>query len=141
MSDSPYTPPKTALLPPDRPLEIPADITRKIRNCGIAGLVSAAITCVFTFVALSGPNPLGLDIGAFVDAALMAGLAVGVLRKQSRACAVLMVVLFVLNKAIMWSATGTLTGLSISLVFLWFFGQGVVGTFQWYKLRAMGDAQ
>jgi hypothetical protein len=64
----------------------------------------------------------------------MLGLSYGVYRK-SRVCAVLMLAFFLLNKVIMWMNAGTPNGVVMSLVFFWLFGQGVVGTFEYHKLR------
>jgi len=84
---------------------------------------------------IGGANPLGLSFGAFADIALMAVFTFGVY-KNSRVCAILMLVLFVLNKALMWAENGQISGVPVALVFLWFYVQGVIGTFQHHKVLA-----
>lgn len=54
--------------------------------------------------------------------------------KKSRTCAVLMLLLFAANKVIMWFESGSVSGLPVSLIFLYFYFMGVVGTFQYHKI-------
>ena len=134
MSDNPYRTPEAALDQPAPQIDIPEEITKKIKNCWIAGLISIAITLVFTLIAISGTNILGLNAWSFIDVAILAALTFGVYKK-SRVCATLLLVFFVVNKVIMWMEAGTPSGLPMAIVFFWFFGQGVVGTFQFHKLK------
>lgn len=141
MPNNPYSPPKATLEQSAPPIDIPEGIAKKIKNCWMAGLISVCITVVFTLIALSGTNVIGLDAWSFIDAIIMAGLTFGVYKK-SRVCAVLLLTFFALNKVIMWSQTGNISGLLLALVFFWFFGQGVVGTFQFHKVKnALASAQ
>lgn len=133
MSHNPYESPKTDVEQNSAENAVPAPILKKIRSCWIAGLVSAGITLIFAFLALFGVSAFGIDEWAFVDAAIMVALVFGVYKK-SRTCAILLFVFFAFNKALMWYEAGSVKGLPIALLFFWFFGQGIVGTFQYQKL-------
>jgi hypothetical protein len=53
--------------------------------------------------------------------------------------AVLLFALFVLQKVLMLQAAGTVSGAPMALVILWFYGQGIVGTFEYQRLRKAFD--
>jgi hypothetical protein len=138
MLHNPYESPKAVLEQNAPATEVPDAVMKKIRNCWVAGLISVGLTFVFTLLALSGVDVLGLDAWAFVDIAIMLGLAFGVYKK-SRVCAVLLLAFFLLNKAIMWSEAGSPKGWPLTLVFLWFFAQGIVGTVQFHRAKGRRD--
>jgi serine/threonine-protein kinase len=128
---------------PEAPLEVQAvdepdeKVAKKIKHAWIAGLISGSITLVFVFLALSGNGVAGIDAWALVDAVAILGLTYGVYRK-SRACAVLLFAFFLANKLMMWSAAGsagTAASAPLALVFLYYFGQGIAGTFQYHKAK------
>ena len=131
MNQEPYTPPQSDLAKQD-PIIVPEEITKKIKSAWIAGLISTGLTMVFAIISLSGAGIMGLDATAFVDVALMAVFTFGIY-KNSRVCAVLMLLLFLANKIIMWMETGTLSGIPLTLVLLWFYSQGVIGTIQYHR--------
>jgi hypothetical protein len=113
---------------------------KKIKNAWIAGLVSASFSLVFVLMSLTGANFAGINAWGFIDIGVILGLSYGVFRK-SRTCAVLLFCIYLLSKLIMWSEAGKLNAMGMALVFLWFFGQGIVGTFQYHKLiKNHGDA-
>lgn len=112
-------------------VDVPNEILKKIKAGWIAGVVSVCITVAFTLIALTGSDILGVGAAAFIDAGLMAALVFGTFKK-SRICAVLMLVLFVANKVLMWMDDGAPTGIVLALVFIWYFVQGVIGTFQYH---------
>lgn len=107
-------------------------ILKKIKNAWIAGIVSISITVVLALISMSGADILGLDAFAFVDVALMVIFVFGIYKK-SRVSAILMLALFAANKVIFWFEAGTASGLPLALVFLWFYTQGVIGTFQYHR--------
>jgi hypothetical protein len=128
---------------PEAPLEVEAvdetdeKVAKKIKHAWVAGLVSGTITVIFVILALSGNGMAGIDGWAFADAVVILGLTYGVYRK-SRACAVLLFAFFLANKLMMWSAAGpggTAAGAPLALVFLYYFGQGIAGTFQYHKAK------
>ena len=140
MTDNPYRPPSVSVERAEDPVAIPDKILKRIRNGWLAGVVSTAITVVFTVISMLGSRILDLDAYAFIDVAIMLGLSYGVYRK-SRVCALLMFAFFTLNKLIMWTNAGTPTGLPLSLVFFFMFGQGVVGTFQYHRVARAARAE
>ena len=112
--------------------EIPEEALKKIKNAWIAGLVSIGLTVVLTLISMSGTDIMGLDAWAFVDVFLMLIFVFGIYKK-SRTCAILMLLLFAANKVLMWMEAGVASGLPLALVFLWFYTQGVIGTFQYHS--------
>ncbi|WP_317929806.1 hypothetical protein [Halioxenophilus sp. WMMB6] len=133
MDNEIYSAPKADVELDDN-FQVPNEVLKKIKNAWVAGLISAAITTVFTLVALAGTDIMGLNAFAFVDVGLIVIFAFGIY-KRSRTCAILMLLFFVLNKIIMWVELSTASGIPLSLVFVWFYSMGIVGTFQYHKLK------
>lgn len=131
VEENPYKAPEAELVT-ENEIDVPQKILKKIQGAWIAGIVSICITVAFTVASLSGNDLLGLDETAFIDVILMCIFAYGIYKK-SRISAVLMLLLFALNKAIMWSQAGALNGLGVALIFFWFYTQGVIGTFQYHR--------
>ncbi len=134
MDTNPYKAPTANLDIEEIEVEVPPEISKKIKGAWIAGLVSAGITLLFVGFALMGTSMLGVDAWSLIDVALMAALSFGVFRK-SRTCAILLLSLFALNKILMLMEAGTVSGLPLTLVFFYFFIQGVVGTFQYHRWK------
>lgn len=134
MDSNPYKASTVILDVEERDLEVPPEIAKEIKGAWIAGLVSAGITLVFVGLALMGKALLGVDAWALVDVALMAALSFGVFLK-CRTCAILLLALFTLNKILMFMESATVSGLLLTLIFFYFFVQGVVGTFQFHRWK------
>jgi len=133
MSDSGFTPHNTESTIPASPSStVPVDVLKKIKNAWIAGLISGAATLVVTLLAVSGVQLLGFSAWEFVDVALILGLTYGIYRK-SRVCAVLMVIYFAASKILIVMETGKPTGGFMAIIFLYFYVQGVLGTFAYHK--------
>jgi len=111
---------------------VPVEVLKKIKNAWIAGLISGAATLVVTLLAVSGVQLLGFSAWEFFDVALLLGLTYGIYRK-SRVCAVLMVVYFLVSKILLFMEFGKSPGIVMSVVFLYFYAQGVAGTFAYHK--------
>lgn len=116
---------------------------RASRNGAIAAAISAGMTLIFVVYAIRTNAEGGIygvfnDPLMFVDVGLIALCAVGMLRK-SRAAAVLIFVYFVLSKVYITVATGQVSGLPIALVFLYFYGRAIQGTFTWHRIRKAED--
>ncbi len=116
----------------------PASAEKAIRNGAVAGFVVAGITLVVVSVAVL-VHPTGFfkvwdDPWSFLDAALVAGLSLGVLRR-SRAAAIFLFVYFVAAKVILGIETGSYAGIPLALVFLYFFGRAILGTFVHHRIR------
>ena len=136
MNDNPYQASSARIAQP-RPQHdnVPEEIAKRIRNGAVAAFVSGGITTILSFIALfTGENILGLGASSLFDAALIFGLAYGI-HRRSRICAVLMLVYFVLSKIIQVAAMGQVTGIPISLLFLYFYVMAVIGTFQYRAWR------
>jgi hypothetical protein len=114
-------------------------VLKKIKSAWIAGLISASLTLVFVLIALAGKSFLGIDAWGLIDVVVMAGLSYGVFRR-SRTCALFLLGFFLLNKLLMWSEAETASGVPMALVVLWFFGQGIIGTFQYHRLQSSPDS-
>ncbi len=98
----------------------------QIKAAWIAGTISGAITLLLTF-SLNIP-------GLFIDVFLTFGLSFGIYKK-SRVCAVIIFVYFIFSKLVLWeSLKGNPIGLIVSIVFVYFFWQGVQGTFAYHKI-------
>lgn len=135
MSNEQYRAPTVNVERPEVEPDVPAEILGKIKAGWGAGLVSILFTLVFIGVALMGTEIMGINAWGLIDVAVMAGLSYGIYRK-SRTCAILLLAFFLLNKIIMWMNAGSATGWFMALVFLWFFLQGVIGTFQYHRWLA-----
>jgi hypothetical protein len=122
--NNPYAPPKADVNFVEQRPSIPVSIEKKIRSAWIAGLISAAVTLAFSAFGWQG-----FDLMNLLDVGLLLGLAFGVYKK-SRACAVVLLGYFVLSKIVIVIETGKANGLIMSMVFLYFYWQGVVGTYQ-----------
>jgi hypothetical protein len=122
-------------------LVISDKVLKKIKNAWIAALIYGALTLIFTVIAIYGADATGfLDarsfIRSFIDLFLIFALAFGIHRK-SRIAATFMLVYFIASKIIIMVAMqnfggGILFGI-LFFVFLYFFSQGVIGTFQHQK--------
>ena len=131
MDQEPYTPPH-ANLDVNRNVDVPEAIRKKIRYAWLAGLTSIAVTTILIIVSISGTNIMGLDASSFIDVGLMSVFTFGIYR-NSRVCAILMLLLFLANKILFWYQTGSPNGLPLALVFICFYTQGVIGTFQYHS--------
>lgn len=109
------------------------DALKHIKNAWVAAIISGCLTLVFTLIAVAGAEILQLNAWNFIDVGLIFGLAFG-LYKRSRACAVVLLVYFVLGKIMFIIETGNISGIILSIVFAYFYYQGIVGTFAYHKL-------
>lgn len=134
MSESPYTPPRADVADAGDDVGLPSAIERKIRNGWLAGIFSTILTAAFALLATFGASIGGINAYAFIDTVILAALTFGVY-KQSRVCAVFMLVFFVVNKIVMWMDSPTIAGLPLALVFFWFYLQAMIGTFQASRFR------
>ena len=148
MTDYPHEPPQPpreqtgtpAPLLPDTLRELAInDARRKIKTAWVAGIVSGVITLAVTLLSMSGTRLFGFNAWSFLDVVLIFGLTFGIYRK-SRVCAVVMLVYFVLSKIYLWTITPSFIGLLVSLIFLFCYVQGVIGTFRYHRLVATGRA-
>jgi hypothetical protein len=112
---------------------------KHIRNAWIVGIISAAVTMLVILVSAAGGTlapGLKLDWTALLDVIVMLALSYGVARKL-RWCAFGLSGYFVLNKIVMWSqgVGANPFGVIFSLVFLYYFYQGVRGTWAYQLMK------
>ena len=134
MSTNPYAPPKSEveLEEQDVSESVPEDVRKQIKQAWAAGLVSAAITLLVTLLAMSGIKIMSFSAWELIDVALILGLTYGIYRK-SRACALLMLVYFLISKALLFAQDSKPNGIVMSLIFGYCYVQGVRGTFAYHK--------
>jgi serine/threonine-protein kinase len=136
----PYQPPSASLDVPVGDFEASAEIAKKIKGAWIAALVSAALTLVMILIAVgSGATFMGINAWAFVDIGIILGLAYGVYRK-SRTCAVLLFTFFLVEKIAMFASANRVGSVPIALAFIYLYGRGMVGTFQYHRERKAAAA-
>jgi len=108
---------------------------RHIKNAWIAGIISAAVTFIFSAIGAFSQTvqfKYGFDTWALIDVALIAGLTFGIYKK-SRFCALSLLIYFVLSKVAMAAYIGKFTHGIGALLFGYFFFQGTRATFQIHK--------
>lgn len=113
---------------------VPEEIAKKIKNAWCAALFSASVTLIFVILAISGNSVLGISAWESLDVVLILGLAYGIYKK-SRTCAVAMLVYFIGAKIILFSQTGSASGLALAVVFVYFYFNGILGTFAYHRLK------
>lgn len=109
-----------------------------IKNAWIAGVFSASITLIFSILGAISEDfrfKYGFDLWTLLDAALIAGLAYGIYRKN-RYCAVILFVYFVISKIGGVISTGQFTGAFMAIVIAYFYFQGAKATFQIHKHKS-----
>jgi len=108
------------------------------RNGAIAAVISGTLTLAIVVIAIfsNAEGTLGIwnDPSNFFDIVLIFACAFGMYRK-SRAAAVIIFVYFILAKIIMGIEMGKTTGLLTSLIFLYFYGKAIQGTFIYHKIE------
>ena len=135
LQHDPYQPPSASLDVPVAEIEPSAETARKIKGAWMAGLVSAGITLLFVLISLgSGSAIMGINAWAFVDIGIFLGLAYGVYRR-SRTCAVLLFLFFLLEKVAMFASARSMGSVPIAIIFIYLYGRGMVGTFQYHRER------
>jgi len=134
MSHNPYAPPDSKVDLAHVEPSVPEPILKKIRNAWVAGLISAGITLVVTLVAISGVSLMGFTAWQLLDVIFILGLTLGIYKK-SRVCAVAMLGYFVASKIMLISETGKPSGLVTALIFIYYYWQGVMGTFAYHRVK------
>ncbi|MYN02925.1 hypothetical protein GTP41_12520 [Pseudoduganella sp. DS3] len=130
---NPYLPPVADVAVERAMPEVPPEVQKKIKQAWIAGAISGSMTLLFTLLAISGTKAAGFNAWNFIDVVLIFGLAFGIYKK-SRACAVLMLVYFVVSKILIAIETGSVSGTVLAIIFIYYYAQGIAGTFAYHKL-------
>ncbi len=113
----------------------PVQIKRAIRYGWGAAAISAVTTLVFTFI-VSPSSDATLRTWAIASALVTASLGYGVYHK-SRRSAVALLVLFLVSRAWYYLHTGSLGSSLLSLVFLYCFVEGVLGTIAHHRAATL----
>lgn len=111
-----------------------SDAEKHMRNAGIAAIVSASATLIFSLLALAGSPRGGYDVWNLTDAAFIYGLAFGIFKK-SRTCVTLMLIYVICDKALSISEGRVVFALLIGGIFAYFYFQGVRGAFAWHRQK------
>ena len=108
-----------------------------IKNGWVAALISLGITLIYSLIGFfiqSDNVTLNyfLDPWLLVDVVLI-GIMAFVIYKKSRTAATLMFFYFVLSKFIQWYDLGTVQGLPMTIIFMYFYFNAMRGTFLWHS--------
>lgn len=134
MKTNPYAAPKSDVSI-EVPFEIPAKLAKNIRNGWIAAIVSGVMTIAIMILAITTGTLANLfDIWTSLDVILIFVLAFGIYKK-SRTAATIMFVYFLASKIWIVVETGRASGLLMGFIFLYFYFQAMVATYQYHKLR------
>jgi hypothetical protein len=109
---------------------------KAIRNAWIFGIISASITLLMTILTFSGyknPDRIQFSLFTLIDVFILLGMSYGISRK-SRVCSTSLFIYFILNKLYFLVALRSIAGWPVSLVFLYFFYQGMRGTYRYHKI-------
>jgi len=117
------------------------DAERAIRAGFIASLVTFGITFIVTYISVIDSTDIGYgtDWVLFFDVGIVAILAIGIWFK-SRTAATLMFIYFVFSK-ILTLIEGRFDGIVFGLIFLFFYGRAMIGTFRYHSLVKKGALQ
>ncbi|GAA5188915.1 hypothetical protein [Ferrimonas gelatinilytica] len=116
-----------------------------IKNGWIAGLISLVLTLIFStagFFTQSDNETLNyfLDPWLMIDVVLIAILTLFIYKK-SRTAATLMFIYFVISKFSQWYDLGTVQGLPMALIFMYFYFNAMRGTFIWHSKYKNQDTE
>lgn len=136
MAHNPYQAPATAVADPLEPVGMPQTVERDIRNGWIAAVVSGSVTLAFTVLAIAGTSLYEFDAWGLADVGLVFAMAYGIYRR-SRICALVLFLYFIQAKILLFAAGVSAASIPLALVFLYYFGRAVLGTFRYHTLRAV----
>jgi len=115
-----------------------SEAIKATKNSAIAACISAAMTVIIVLIAINtdAEGKLALFNGPanFIDVALILACAFG-MYKRSRVASVLIFIYFIAAKAIISIETKAYSGLGMALVFLYFYGKAIQGSFVYHKLE------
>lgn len=103
-----------------------------IMNAVTAGVICGIITLIVTLISIMGAKILDFDVWNLFDVALIFGLTYGIY-KNSRVCATLMLIYYMIDK-IYAAFTLSKTPSLLSILFIYYFFQGMRATFAYHRL-------
>ena len=108
------------------------------KNGAIAACISGSLTLIIVVIAIFSNNDdtlaLWNDPFNFFDILLIFACAYGIYKK-SRTAAIVLFVYFIISKIFIGLETGKISGIFISLIFLYFYGKAIQGAFSYKKIE------
>lgn len=98
-----------------------------------AAVFVAAVTTVFSTIGQLNNNFMGFDAWSYLDAVLFAIIAFGIF-KYSRTAAILGLLLYLLERAVMWAEHGARNPF-MAFLFIMLFISSIRGTFEYHKRK------
>lgn len=132
METNPYVAPQSDVRAPRQ--DVPDAVHKKIRNGWITAIVSGVLTLLAVVAAVTMGAGGMFNAWNLLDVVLIFFLAFWI-HKRSRVAATTMFFYFLVSKIIVIVETGQASGALVALIFLYFYFQAMVGTFQYHKLR------
>ena len=115
--------------------EVPEKILKKIKGGWIAAIITGSVTIIFMMIAIiTGAMGNLFSLWTLIDVVLVFALAFGIFKK-SRTASTIMFVYFVWCKIWLVSQMETPPSPIMSLVFLYFYLQAMIGTYQYHKIK------
>lgn len=115
-----------------------SEAIKATKNGAIAACISAAMTVIVVLIAINtdaeGKLALFNNPANFIDVALILACAIG-MYKRSRVASVIAFIYFLSAKLIISIETQAYSGLGMALVFLYFYGKAIQGSFVYHKLE------
>ncbi len=115
-----------------------SEAIKATKNGAIAACISAALTIIIVLIAISsdaeGELALWNDPVIFIDVVFVLACAFG-MYKKSRAASVLIFFYFLASKVIMAIETQAYSGFGMALVFIYFYGKAIQGSFVYHRLE------
>ncbi len=115
-----------------------SEAIKATKNGAIAACISAALTIIIVLIAISsdaeGKLALWNDPGIFIDVVFVLACAFG-MYKKSRAASVLIFFYFLASKVIIAIETQAFSGFGMALVFIYFYGKAIQGSFVYHRLE------
>lgn len=115
-----------------------------IRKGAIAGFVVTGITLFVVSLAVlgdfGGPLEYWNDPWSYLDAIIVVGLSFVVLRR-SRTAAIILFGYYLAAQILLFAEIGRPAGMVISIIFLYFFGRAIWGTFSYHRIRKETDPE
>ena len=115
-----------------------SDPVAKMRRAGGCAIFCGVVTWIMmalfseTYDEMFGTEDIGLL--KYIDVFLIFGLSVGIFMRSRIACWS-MFIYFTGSKLVMWHDTGAFQGIGVSLVFMYFFFQGALGSLEYHRNR------
>ncbi|MEE8288446.1 MAG: hypothetical protein V3R25_03430 [Nitrosomonadaceae bacterium] len=115
-----------------------SEAIKATKNGAIAACISAALTIIIVLIAISSDAEGELapwnDPGIFIDVVFVLACAFG-MYKKSRAASVLIFFYFLASKVIIAIETQAFSGFGMALVFIYFYGKAIQGSFVYHRLE------